>query len=183
MPGPGDWSRPPAGPRGTVAAPLINVSAVVHLRGHASREVRLFLKENSVFRAGSDLPRDVFADERDFLPVRDPEWGLILVRRKALILIEVPEERDADRAAELAEEQGHRGEEVAVYLEDGTLLQGRTDPLSPDRFPRVQDLLNARDSFLRLRGAGRVQLVNKGYIVWVRPLTEQFGGRDPLDDV
>lgn len=187
MTGPRDWGRPtghpPTGdPPGAMPAPLVNVPALVSLRGHAPREVRLFLRANSVFRAGPGLPRDIFADERDFLPVRDPEWGLILVRREALVLIEVPEERDQDRAAEIAEEEGHHGEEVTVYLEDGTLLQGRTDPLSRERFPRVQDILNAPDGFLRIRQAGRVHLVNKNFIVWVRPLTEEFGGRDPLQD-
>lgn len=182
MPNSPDWMRAasetPAGP----GAPLIRVPAVVRLRGHADREVHLFLRENSIFRAGPGLPRDVFADERDFLPVRDPEWGLILVRRAALLLIEVSEAEDRDRVAELQEEQGHRGEDVAVYLDDGTLLQGRTDPVNPERYARVQDLLNSDGSFLRLRRAGRVQLVNKDCIVWVRPLTEEFGAGDPRGD-
>lgn len=182
MPGPGDWSSPAAGAPGAMPAPLVSVPAIIRLRGQAPREVRLFLKRNSLYREGTELPRDVFADERDFLPVRDPEWGLILVRRESLALIEVPEQADVDRAAELAEEEGYRGEEVAVYLEDGTLLQGRTDPLSRERYPRVQDLLNLGGAFLRLRGEGRVLLVNKDVILWVRPRTEEFGGRDPQAD-
>ena len=162
-------------------APLVNVPARIRLRGQSAREVELFLRENSVFRAGPGLPRDLFADERDFIPLRDPEWGLILVRRESLVLIEVPEERDEDRASAIAEEYGHQGDRVSVYLEDGTLLQGRTDPLTRERYPRVQDLLNAGEGFLRLRREGLVQLVNKSCIVWVRPLTEEFGGPDPLE--
>ncbi len=179
MPDSPDWMRPATGHSGGPGAPLIRVPASVRLRGHVNREVHLFLRENSMFRLGPGLPRDVFADERDFLPIRDPEWGLILVRRAALLLIEVSETEDPDRAAELQEEQGHRGEDVAVYLDDGTLLQGRTDPVNPERYARVQDLLNAEGSFLRLRREGRVQLVNKDCIVWVRPLTEEFGVGDP----
>ena len=152
--------------------PKLKVEATMTLVGLAPRGVRLFLAEHSMFRAGPDEPADLFRDKREFIPVEDPEWGLVLLRRAAIMVMSLPIDRheqytEQAHGAKVADI--HDRTEVAVFLRDGTLLRGLVGSFRLDVHRRMQDFLNEQEPFFLVREEEAVHFIHKEWIVWVKP--------------
>jgi hypothetical protein len=150
----------------------VPADARVTLAGLEPRSVRLFLAEHSMFRAGPDEPADLFRDQRTFIPVEDPEWGLVLLRRVAIMVMSLPaakhdEHREASRGAATGEI--HERNQVTVFLRDGTMVRGQVGSFRKDLHRRMQDFLNSQEPFFLIRDEDTVHFINKEWIVWVKP--------------
>jgi len=152
--------------------PKVQANARVTLSGLEPRSVTLFLSEHSMFRAGPDEPADIFRDQRMFIPVEDPEWGLVLLRRASIMAMSLPAEKHVEHleiARGSAVEQFHEREQVAVFLRDGTIVRGWVGSFRQDLHRRMQDFLNEEEPFFLVRDEDTVHFINKEWIVWVKP--------------
>jgi hypothetical protein len=152
--------------------PKHRAAARMTLAGLEPRDVRLFLAEHSMFRAGPDEPADLFRDQRTFIPVEDPEWGLVLLRREAIMVMSISA-RMHDAALEksrgVALEEIHQRTNVTVFLRDGSMYRGLVGLFRLDLHRRMQDFLNEQEPFFLVRDEEQVHFINKDWIVWVKP--------------
>jgi hypothetical protein len=150
----------------------VQADADVTLAGLEARRIRLFLAEHSMFRAGPDEPGDLFRDPRMFIPVEDPEWGLVLLRRAAIMVMSLPAAQHDDHMESsrgTAISAIHERKQVAVYLRDGSMVRGWVGSFRKDLHRRMQDFLNEQEPFFLVRDEQTVHFINKEWIVWVKP--------------
>lgn len=144
--------------------------AKLWLPDQAPRDVQVFLKEHSQWRAGPELPSDLFVDDRVYIPVEDPEWGTVLVKRDSLMAMTVA----LDQTPPTPKTDESYGEapatySVSVFLTDGTVLQGEiTAILHGQVLRRLQDYLNLEDKSFVLRDGNSAHIINKAWTVAVR---------------
>ena len=147
-----------------------SVPAKLWLPDQAPREVQVFLKEHSQWRAGPELPSDLFVDERVYIPVDDPEWGTVLVKRDSLMAMTVA----LDQTPPAPKTDESFGEEpktysVSVFLTDGSVLQGElTAVMHGQVLRRLQDYLNLEEKSFVVRDGDGAHIVNKAWTVAVR---------------
>ncbi|MEN8143535.1 MAG: hypothetical protein ABFS14_01170 [Gemmatimonadota bacterium] len=138
------------------------------------REVQVFLKEHSQWRAGPELPSDLFVDERVYIPVDDPEWGTVLIKRDSLMAMTVA----LDQTPPVPRVDESPGEtpgiyRVSVFLTDGTMLEGELTAVQHGQvMRRLQDYMNLEEKSFILRDGAEAHIVNKAWTVAVRDSEE-----------
>ena len=140
------------------------------LTGRRVRDVSLFLGERAQLHGGHERPSDLLESSRGFLPALDGD-ALVFINLEqiAMVTIAVDLEYDADEMALLeAARAQDTSRRIGVVLEDGTVLSGEMPYVMPDGQRRVQDFLNCKERFFRLRDGDRARLVNKSRVLWIR---------------
>ncbi len=149
-----------------------SVPAKLWLPDQAPRDVQVFLKEHSQWRAGPELPSDLFVDDRVYFPVQDPEWGTVLIKRDSLMAMTValdqtPPTPKTDE--DYGEAEAPSTYSVSAFLTDGTTLQGElTVVLHGQVLRRLQDYMNLEDRSFVLRDGDSAHIINKAWTVAVR---------------
>jgi hypothetical protein len=150
--------------------PRLRVPAQVTLLGRQVRHVQLFLGERAESHSGHERPSDVLESGIDFLPALDRD-EVVFLNLKAVEVLSLPahvefgaEEMTVLDAALL--QSTHR--RVEVELADGTSVRGDVTYIMPEGQRRLQDFLNDKGRFLRLRDGETARLIHKRHILMVR---------------
>lgn len=153
--------------------PKREVEAEIVLVGETPRPIRLFLAERARHHSGPERPSDLLnAADEPFLPVREPEAGLVLVHRAAVLVLTVPAtvEEGPEPEPEGSGPGGTVDGEIHVRLEGGAELSGVVREPMPEGERRVQDYLNRAGPFVPLRDGASIRFVNRSRIVRVKLL-------------
>lgn len=157
--------------------PKHEISARVLLPGGSRRELTLYLGERAARHSGPERPSDLLNGDERFVPVRFPERGFALLRRRSIVAVRVDAEDELAGTADDEElfgpdaaPEGVERREVRIVLEDGTEVTGTIAYAMPPGERRLQDYLNRGRPFVRVREGDHVDLVNSERVVRVEPL-------------
>jgi hypothetical protein len=152
--------------------PKRRVLAQVVLRGHAPKDVWLYLSDSGNSHWGRERPSDLLNGGSGFIPASDTDGKVVLLQRDAVVMLVVPAEQEvgAGYPQELEQAGLITTHNLEVLLHDGTSLNGSATYARPDGGRRLQDFLNGSDNlFFPVRVGDVMLLVNRNCIVSVSP--------------
>lgn len=136
----------------------------IDLVGGARLDGDVFLQPSARYRSSPQTPAELLNEPDPFVPVATSEDEFALVAKAQIIRVQFPPDRTDtdDREVE--------GVAVDVVLADGSSATGALRLEMRGERPRLLDFLNAddRESFLTLRSAADVILINRRLIAQVR---------------
>ncbi len=155
--------------------PKRKVLAQVVLKGHARKDIQIYLCDCGESQWGQERPSDLLNAGNGFIPVTDTDSKVLLLQREAVMLLTVPAEHEV--GAGYPEEVEQAGvtttHQLELLLEDGTSLSGSVTYLRPAGRRRLQDFLNNAELFFPVRTGDLVQLVNRSCVVSVSPAVDE----------
>jgi hypothetical protein len=136
----------------------------------------IFLSSSAASHQGAETVSDLFNASQLFLPLREEEGEVTIVRRAAIRWIRVEDPKDVEwYYYEIRE--GVARATVEFRFDDGELLEGTLYALGRAGEQRVLDVVNRReDDFLHLEAKEGLFLVNLGHISSISVSEEEDGG-------
>ncbi len=136
----------------------------IDLVGGAHLDGDVFLQRSARYRSGPQTPADLFNEPDPFVPIATGDAEYALVAKAQVLRVQFPPDGvDTD-------DREVKGVAVDVVLTDGSIANGELRLEMRGEHPRLLDFLNAddRQSFLTLRSAADILLINRRQIAQVR---------------
>jgi hypothetical protein len=145
--------------------------------GGTSREGDIFLSSFAAHHEGREHVIDVLNQPDQFIPIHFMDESTKLINKNNILMVTFPSGEDETEDPSLADSRV----EVVIHLINDTCLEGNFFFSLPAHSRRVKDFLNQSfldkpESFLELRKATEVCLVNKAYILFVEEKKSATGG-------
>ena len=151
--------------------PKTRVAAELALRGRDAEPVAVFVCDRAAHHQGCERPSDLLLAPESFVPVETEGAEVRLVQKGHIAWMRVSV--DAEAHGRLSSESSpprDRRRRVAVTLDDGRVLRGDVVVSKAEAAGRVQDYLNASQSFFELRDDTHITLVNRDHVILVDEL-------------
>ncbi len=136
----------------------------IDLVGGARLDGDVFLQQSARYRSGPQSPAELFNEPDPFVPIATSDADFVLVAKAQVLRVQfAPDAADTD-------DREVEGVAVEIVLADGSFANGELRLEMRAERPRLLDFLNAddRESFLTLRSAADVLLINRRQIAQVR---------------
>lgn len=159
----------------TYRIPKDRVNVRILLRNQTMHQFELFVPIRRERRPPGQILRELLERDRPFFPGRDVEVNdFVLLHRDSVVWAAV--EKDPEHELGHLDLYDHRVR-VRIELAIGTRLEGEVYYTAPSANSRLMDHLNGPERFVFLHGGGRLVLVNKQYIDFIRELPRRSSTR------
>lgn len=127
----------------------------------------MFVQGYAASHYGPERPSDVLNDQHDFFPLALSESETLLISKLSVREVNaLSSSRDDWRLV-----PAWRQQRVDVSMVGGVVCSGTVDLEVPDDHPRLLDFLNRlSDNFLSVLTSDGTRLINRRFIVTIRPL-------------